>query len=394
MLIRRCLAVFLTLALLAPCVLAGERKGPSWFETVKFKGDLRLRYEGFDHPGKYEDGERNRFRLRYRLGLVADVADGIRIGAEMRSGNPLDPVSDNQSLDGAFSKKEISLAQMYVDFALSGRFSLIAGKFSPKKLWKVSDMQIDDDVVSEGAMGRWLFGGHGGALSKVQANAWAYALEESSSGPDAYAWGAQIYPEFKLGGHAKLTVGVGYEATVRPELVADLTAAGKLEGNKMTHFLSEDGTLLSDFQVANAFVEWKNSASERWPVKVSAFFYKNLGANGVGKNNDSAYFARVQIGDYKKPGQMAFRLSRYYAEPDAIFYAWTQSDTTRGSNLDGYRFDYRVGLHSGGHLNLTWYRTDSAVDAWPPTGSTTTANLSNFDSETMDRWQVDYILKF
>ncbi|MDQ7086421.1 MAG: putative porin [Acidobacteriota bacterium] len=348
MLIRRCLAVLVTAALLAPCALAGEGNGPSWFEKLKFKGDLRLRYEGFKHTGKYEDGQRDRFRLRYRLGLVADISEGIRIGAELRSGNRLDPVSDNQTLDEGFSKKEIALAQMYVDFALSRRFSLIAGKFSPKKLWKVSDMQIDDDVVSEGAMGRWTFGGSDGALDQLHANAWLYVLEESSSGPDAYAWGGQIYPVFDAGAHAKLTVGVGYETMVRPEVMASLTLDGKIKGNKMTHFQAVDGSLVSDFQVANAFVEWKNSANKRWPVKVSAFFYKNLGANGEGKNNDSAYFARLQIGDYKKPGQMAFRLSRYYSEPDAIFYAWTQSDSTRGSNLDGYRFDYRVGLHSGG----------------------------------------------
>lgn len=393
--IRRWVAVLMGLALIAPLASAGEKSTPQWFEKIKLKGDLRLRYEGFQHEGKFDDGRRDRFRLRYRFGFIAKVTDVITVGSELRSGDRLDPVSDNQSLDEGFSKKEVAFAQMYADFKLSERFSLIAGKFSPKKLWHVSDMHIDDDVVTEGAMGRWSFGGNGGAIKAVHANLFVYALEESSSGSDAYAYGGQIYPVFASGKVNEFLVGLGYETYSNPDVMAQLTVDKKIKGNKMTHFVDENGNLISDFDILSAFFQWKNKSNKQWPVKVSAFYYDNTGAKGPGKDNDTAYFVRLQVGDYKKPGQMAFRLSRYYSEPDAIFYAWTQSDTTRGSNLDGYRFDYRVGLHSGGYLNFTWYHTDSEVTAFgAPDKAPLYASLSNFDDQTMDRWQVDYILKF
>ena len=35
------------------------------------------------------------------------------------------------------------------------------------------------------------------------------------------------------------------------------------------------------------------------------------------------------MGDYKQKFQPMFRYTRYYSEPDAIFYVFTQSDTLR-----------------------------------------------------------------
>ena len=73
-----------------------------------------------------------------------------------------------------------------------------------------------------------------------------------------------------------------------------------------------------------------------------------------------------------------FRYSRYYSEPDAIFYVFAQSDTTRASDVDGYRFDIRMGFVKKSYFNLTWYRTDPIYA----------------DVSTMDRLQMDYIIRF
>jgi hypothetical protein len=163
------------------------------------------------------------------------------------------------------------------------------------------------------------------------------------------------------------------------------------------------GDLVSDFDVASLFAVWKNKSSKKWPVKVSLFFYKNLGAESatggiyqgeldggvlvvdeivaedlVSDENDSAYYARIQVGDYKKPGRMAFRYTRYDSKPDAMFYAWVQSDTKRGTNVEGNRVDFRIGMPKKAYINVTWYNTDWKYG----------------DDPTMDRWQFDYIFKF
>ena len=113
---------------------------------------------------------------------------------------------------------------------------------------------------------------------------------------------------------------------------------------------------------------------------MTAFGYHNFGAQGQGKDWDDGYFVRFQIGDYKKKGQVAFRASRYYSQPDALFYIFAQSDTTMVSDVDGYRFDLRLGYVMNSYFNLTWYHTKPSSD------------LS--DAEEMDRLQVDYIIVF
>ena len=89
---------------------------------------------------------------------------------------------------------------------------------------------------------------------------------------------------------------------------------------------------------------------------------------------------RFQIGDYKEKGQIALRATRYYSEPDALFYVFTQSDTTMASDVDGYRFDLRLGFIMKSYFNFTWYHTKPASDLR--------------DIPTMDRLQVDYIIRF
>ena len=351
---------------------------PAWSERIKMAGDLRLRYEGFDQAGKFDGGRRDRMRLRLRFGLKAKVTERLHLGIGLRSGNPDDPVSDNQTLDGGFSKKELNIAEAFLDYRVSDTLSVIGGKFAPKKLWHVSDMQWDDDVVVEGAMERFRFVGNGDAWKGLDIDLYQYVLEESKTSSDAYLLGGQIRPHFRVAEHQTVSFGAGFDSYSKPDKVAALTLSGKLDGNKMTNLLDANGRLVSDFRIASLFVEWKNGASKRWPVKVSLFAYRNLGAEGVGKDNDSALFGRVQIGDYKKPGQVAVRYSYYYSEPDALFYAYTQSDTTRSSDLEGHRFDFRIGGPAKSYFNLTW--------------SSTKPHLA--DSATMNRWQVDYIVKF
>ena len=397
---------------------AAESEKKSWYETLKLKGDLRLRYEKFDWDGNYDNGNRDRLRYRLRFGLEAKPADRLRVGFELRSGNPNNPHSDNQSFDGGFTKKTIAIAQAYAAWNATDNLEIWAGKFAPKNLWTVSDFQWDDDVISEGVMERLSFD-FDGAVEELGVNLYQFVLEESGSGVDAYLFGGQVAPEIKIGDANKLVVGAGYDSVSHPERVTSLTLSGRLANepeDTVTNLIDPTtGRLVSDFRVANAFFVWSNKSIEKWPAKLSVFFYKNLGAGeGTGSifrvaeadaggddvvpitgllkgdDNDTAMFVRLQVGDYKKPGRMAFRWSWYDSEPDAMFYPYVQSDTRRGTNSDGWRFDWRLGMPFGTHINLTWYHTDFKEDVFAPAGY----SGATPDRETMDRWQLDYIFKF
>ena len=74
----------------------------------------------------------------------------------------------------------------------------------------------------------------------------------------------------------------------------------------------------------------------------------------------------------------AFRYSYYYSEPDALFYVFTQSDTSRSSDVKAHRFDLRIGFYAKSYFNITWYNTRPVYR----------------EDEPLNRWQMDYIIKF
>jgi len=191
-------------------------------------------------------------------------------------------------------------------------------------------------------------------------------------------FGGQARANFDLAGHDALGVGVGCDYWDNPQAVVDLTLDGELKGNRVTNLLDADGQLVSDFEIVNLFAEWKHTRSARWPIKVNLFYYQNLGADGIAKDQDTGFFGRIQYGDYKTKGQVALRYSYYYSEPDALFYVFTQSDTSRGSDVKAHRFDVRVGFVARSYFNVTWYRTEAVYAK----------------DEPLDRWQVDYVVRF
>ncbi len=268
-----------------------------WYDKIDFKGDLRLRYEGFWVEGLSDNNHRSRLRLRARAGMYTDVTDWMKVGLQLRSGDPDDPVSDNQSADGGFSMKQIAISEAYAAFTPTDWLDIHAGKFDPQKLWIVSDMQWDDDVTVEGLMENLDFGAFKSSL-------YQFALEERAGGDDSMLYGGQVAGVFDIGSKHTITFGAGYDDWVNPQYVADLTLTGKLQGNWVSNILDDDFQLVSDFQIGSLFAEWKYELSERWPIKVTAFGYHNFGANEYeGKTYDDGYFLRLQIGDYKKKGQ-------------------------------------------------------------------------------------------
>ncbi len=362
----------------APEAAPAPAEKASWTDRFTVKGDLRLRYEGFSKEDAYDGDRRDRFRIRLRAGFTATVTDWMLVGLQLRNGDPADPVSNNTSFDGAFQFKDFNLAEGYLQIRPSGGVGLVAGKFDAKKWWTVTDMQWDDDVTVEGIMTNVDLLRGDGAFRKLDLVAYGFLLEELKGGPDANLYGGQLRTAFALGGHNTLHAGGGFDWWANPQQVADLTLSGTIKGNPVTNLLDRDDRLVSDFEILNLFVTWTNSASATWPVKLRLFYYKNTGAKGPGADQDTAFFGRVQVGDSTKKGQVAFRYSYYDSEPDALFYVFTQSDTGRGSDVRAHRLDLRIGAWARSYFNLTWYNTRPRYRK----------------DTTLNRWQVDYIVRF
>ena len=253
------------------------KQKPKWYDKLDFSGDLRLRYDGIFWDNHYDDGRRDRFRFRLRFGVKSDILDNFAVGFQLRSGNPNNPISDNQSFDGSFNKFKISISQAYVDWRPIKPLSIIVGKFSPKSLWTVSDMQYDDDVVTEGAME--LFNWKpGGSVKELDLNFYQFILNESGSSADSYMFGAQVVPVFTLNTTNELAVGAGFEAITNPHQVADLYFDKDLtiDAGYVGNFVDPDTKkIISKFQVGDLFFQWKNTAYADWPIKINVYLYIN-----------------------------------------------------------------------------------------------------------------------
>jgi hypothetical protein len=412
---RELSALGLCLIFAAGTVLAAETAGEGepkkeepakevkWYDRLTFGGDFRLRYEGFSWEGKFDGGSRHRFRYRLRVGLTAQINKKIQVGFQLRSGNPNNPISDNQTFDEGFNKNRISIATAYASWQATKNFSLIGGKFRPKGLWVAMDSEWDNDVTVEGLMQnfRWRFVG---PVKTLGVNAWQFILNESGSGPESRSYGLQAVPIFGFGQNNTLAAGVTYQYWQNPSEVAELYFDGDvdIDSGTVTNFVDPDTLMLvSDFRLLNVMFDWRNKSMEKWPVRVSVYLYKNLGAEdavgvilpapdpddpadrepvtaGNSQDNDTGYFARVEFGKFNKWKQIAIRLSRYYSKPDAVFFAYTQSDTRRSSNVDAWRLDFRLGLPKKSFFNFTYYRSEWAIGEDTP----------------MNRWQFDYVIGF
>ena len=64
------------------------------WDRIHAFGDMRLRYE---HDGRRDAENRNRYRTRFRIGAEVDLGDDFTTGFRIRTGNPDDPRSPHHN---------------------------------------------------------------------------------------------------------------------------------------------------------------------------------------------------------------------------------------------------------------------------------------------------------
>ena len=73
-----------------------------WAEKVSLYGDFRYRHEQIDGDNV---NQRDRHRVRARLGLKGKIADEWSFDLRLATGTDDSPISTNQDLDGGFTSK-------------------------------------------------------------------------------------------------------------------------------------------------------------------------------------------------------------------------------------------------------------------------------------------------
>lgn len=157
---------------------------PGWVRRTQVFGDVRMRYDstrfgdendntgsfpnfnrintgepfdvaGFEFSPQFNvDEDRQRFRLRARVGFHTDIGNGFMVGFRGVTGNDNRGVSVNQTLTGNFPKYEFWLDQAFVRWdgaigSVPGTFSI--GRFE-NPFFHTSDVLWDRDLMFDGAV--------------------------------------------------------------------------------------------------------------------------------------------------------------------------------------------------------------------------------------------------
>jgi len=319
-----------------------------WAKNAQWSGDFRYRYEFIDKQGR---PERNRNRIRARIGLDAAVNDEWDLGFRLASGErglvvdliddsgPVtdvdvgdigDPVSSNQTLTKYFSSKDVWLDLAYFDYhpmAVEG-LNVFGGKVkNPFLRVGKNELIWDSDLNPEGIAGQYGFSLGPDTLAQVSAG--GFWVNESSAGVDTGLFGIQTYVTRDLGKPGKLTAGASYFNYTNLKGRQDVY--GILAGNTA----GPDNTWASDFSLVELFAEYRTMLFKR-PVSVFGDWVNDVDA---ATNQDTGWLVGFTLNKASAPGSWQFGYDYRDLEADAVFGAFTNSDFIGGgTGGQGHRF--------------------------------------------------------
>ena len=161
----------------------------------RFSGDVRVRFENYTQDGTQD---RNRARIRVRLGLEGQLNQDFLGGVALATGSQGDPTTTNETLTNAFDRKTIALDKGFITYNPVAHkwLSLTGGKFP--YLWQRTPVTGDVDVNPEGFDQKLSFDTHG-FVKNFTVQAFELLYGESSSSQDSYALGGQASAKFEAG---------------------------------------------------------------------------------------------------------------------------------------------------------------------------------------------------
>lgn len=337
----------------------------SWADKISLKGDLRMRYENIDDESKAD--ERNRQRIRARLGVIAKPQDNLELGLGLSTTDNNDPRSSNQTIGNGNSSKEFALDLAYFKWTALQGLSVSGGKFQ-NVLYRPGQqgMLWDSDWNPEG------FG-----LNYVNgvffANAIGFWLESDSDKSEEFTWGGQLGASLPLADDVKLTAGAGYYRF-------NTEGKGTFYGST-TNFLGNSydpvgNTFLYDYEELEAFAELGLKVAGL-PLIVYADYVQNTDADDY----DTGWVAGTQLGAAKAKGSWQLGYAYQDLEADAVFAGLTDSDFAGGkTDNKGHRLQGAYALSDKWNVALTYFINETAVD--------TGAGLD------YDRFQLDMNFKY
>ncbi len=371
-----------------------------WVGRWQWKGDLRYRNENIDQ--EFTVRERNRDRIRARVGLVAKVNDTVRVTAQLATTENGDARSSNQTLTDSSSRKALDLDQAYAEWSPNANWKATFGKM-PYPWVRTSSYFYDGDVNPEGA-----------AVSYQQAatgffgSAFVTRLAERGTLADSNMFGAQVGWRANFGDGGKYTLAAGYfdGGAVRGYNVTQSSGAGGFFGNSTTTSTaicrSGNATCLAnDFDIIELLGEVQFKVAGK-PLTLFVDYAQNGKADfanvttnpttNIPSGLDTAYSAGFTYGRASNPGTWEFGYVYQKVEKDALFGQWVDSDFAGGStDGDGSAIKFAYAFAKNWRFNFTYLMNKTNNDVATAVTFPTARNVFDRDYK---RLQLDLNMSF
>lgn len=443
---------------------------PEWLDRIMLEGDLRVRYEanrydennagpiayafpginspGVPSPGLGEPGsatraaefaddrfpfqrnateDRERWRLRLRLGVLAKLSESWSAGARLTTGNTTDRVSTNQTLGQNFNKYSLVVDRAYIRYEPSEWLSVSAGRIPNP--WFGSDLVWDEDLNFEGLAATFKPAVAASLSPFVTVGAFPIKEDNPVADPsERWLYGIQAGAQWDISAATRLKFGVAYyqyndiEGRLESNSAFDLTdptspalVSSQYGGSEYGSGLRQRGNTLfrtnapvdpspaniwglaSKFRPLNLTAVLDLAAYDPYHVIVAADYVTNTAFDrdeifrrtGVrlDDGDDSGYQLKLTVGmpQVRQARDWQAFIAYRYLGSDAVLDAFTDSDFgLGGTNNKGYVLGLRYGFDRNAWMNLRWLSAD-VIDS--PT-------LVGRDRFSVDTLQLDVNVKF
>lgn len=320
----------------------------------KWKGDFRVRNENIDQEAAVE---RNRSRVRVRLGFEAEVNPTVKAGFQFATTESGDARSSNQTLGDVNSRKSLDLDLAYVEWAPNAATKVTLGKMK-QPLVTTTSYFVDKDINPEGAAVACTH-----APTGAFANAALFDLVERGSAVDSTAVALQVGVRGKLNDDTAYVLAAGEmkHRAVKNQAVIQSGSVGGFFGNttKTTGCAVGVATCLAnEFAVRNALAEVSTIVAD-YPVTVFVDWAENADA---AKYNEALAYG-VTLGKASLPNSWEVGVVRQMVEKDALFGQWIDSDFAAGNtDGDGYTLRGAYQVAKNWKLNVAYHMNETNND--------------------------------
>jgi hypothetical protein len=236
---------------------------------------------------------------------------------------------------------DVSLDQAYAQFKLANT-DLWGGKF-PVPFTR-TDLVWDADVNPQGVGAKYKIPVGDGAL---RLSGLYFLVDQSVAGSDSSMLG------FQLGLDVPLTDDLLFELSAAEYDYSLPGLAGADAGDFRTNLIGPDGRYVSDFDLFDVIAATTFKGLERWPLKLTGEYVNNRGARTPG---DTGYSIELSAGQVLEKGDWRFGYGYSVAEVDAVLAAFSQDNTTIGTNYRQHALYVNYVLMDKLVLDATFYR--------------------------------------